>query len=295
MYKIIIVVAIILLPSITLAFDRDVMASRLHLNAEFKSTGQTVAERIVELDKIKSEINYKLTLKPFDVELIFFKGMVVRQYAYTLSDPLKPSDLDKLKVIGAESDQYFLKAIEENIDALKLNQLYIIRNSSSKLAVLTIDKIIEIDERLKHEERQVVDLKRSKIVALIKLARFDEAESETKALRMKYPKRFKESSVDYYLNEISENKLKITSEKKESITVEQVEDITEKEVIVEAVEDKSPSMIVVEKQMAEVEIEKSTNYINIINNYWLYILAFIIVLGIYLKIRRKNNLRPLIL
>lgn len=73
MYKIIVVVAIMLLPSITLAFDRDVMATRLHLNAEFKSTGQTVAERIIELDRIKSEINYKLTLNQFDVELIFFQ------------------------------------------------------------------------------------------------------------------------------------------------------------------------------------------------------------------------------
>lgn len=78
--------------------------------------------------------------------------------------------------------------------------------------------------------------------------------------------------------------------KKESNAIAVIDDSSKNEQknVVETEKDKNSGTGFVEKQITEIGLKKSSSSIDVIKNYWLYILAFIVILGIYLKVRRKK-------
>lgn len=198
----------------SLGEDYSKYDSELYVSTDPKNK-EEAQERITKLDSIIKEIDEKLTATPEDAQLNYLKGRAIYAYIYTFPRPRTAQQMIEMKALGQEAVSWYQKAIEHDRGDLTVGQLYLLKGFDYDWSVKAIDKILKRDKRLIGEERQIVELKRSKVVALIKLGRFEDAENEVKALRNDYPDRFKESSVDYYKEEIVEAKKKIQSKKEE--------------------------------------------------------------------------------
>ncbi|WP_396589158.1 hypothetical protein [Bermanella sp. R86510] len=284
MMKLTVIALLMFVSTSSLAFDREAIESRLYVASNFKSSGQTVGDRIEELDKIQSEIDFELEKGTIDSELLFLKGMVIRQYAYTIEDPLTNQDLKKLKSIGKESDRWLMKSLENNIDELSLDQLYIIKKSGSQLAVKTIDKILEKDKRLIGEDNRIVELKRQKIDNLIRLGRFDEARKEMEETNQEHPT-FKSAEWDEaFEGQIVEVKEKMAEQEEEPPVEAEIKDTSIKNDEVESVVDEAPK-----KEVGLNPKPEEVKIILIDNRYWPFLLAILAVIGLYLYSRKKQK------
>lgn len=282
--KLTVIALLMFVSTSSLAFDREAIESRLYVASNFKSSGQTVGDRIEELDKIQSEIDFELEKGTIDSELLFLKGMVIRQYAYTIEDPLTNQDLKKLKSIGKESDRWLMKSLENNIDELSLDQLYIIKKSGSQLAVKTIDKILEKDKRLIGEDNRIVELKRQKIDNLIRLGRFDEARKEMEETNQEHPT-FKSAEWDEaFEGQIVEVKEKMAEQEEEPPVEAEIKDTSIKNDEVESVVDEAPK-----KEVGLNPKPEEVKIILIDNRYWPFLLAILAVIGLYLYSRKKQK------
>jgi hypothetical protein len=286
--KIIIVFIMILSPVVSFSLERDAIETKLYIDSTFKRSGQSIEERVIELDKIKFEINKELELNEFDSELLFFKGMVIRQYAYTFKDPITSLDLEKLKLIGVESDTWLLKSIENGMGGLTVSQLYMLKGSSLELAVKTIDEIISRDKRLIEDDR-IVELKRQKIDNLIRLGRFGEARDEMIETNQEHPA-FKSTEWDEaFEGQILEvqAKLKATQEKEADTPIEKPEEKPIKNQVVTAdttVDEEMNPMVLNEDSSPRLIQLKS-----VLEQYGIFILAFFVFLGMYFFSNRKSK------
>lgn len=247
-----------------------------------------IKRRITELDSYIIDINQELNVNPEDAQLNYIKGRAIYAYIYTVAVPRSNQQVIEIKALKKEAYAWYKNAIKYDNNDLTVKQLQILRGYNSELAAATIDKIIEKDERLIGEDGRIVDLKRSKIVALIKLEKFEEAEVEVKALREDYPDRFKETSVAYYKEEITEAKKNLQAiQEKEANTL----------VIEKSAVKPSAKKVVVADVPVEDEVKDAASKIKAekiapespIKQYGLLILALVIAFGLFLYGRRRNK------
>jgi hypothetical protein len=210
MRLIFVTIFITLFCSSVFGLDRRAIESRLHVGAAFKTSGQTIDMRINELNRIQSELDAQLE-QGEDPELLFLKGIVIRQYAYTIQDPLTGDDLESLRSIDEESNRWLQRSIESGADELSVDQLYIISRSSSHLAVKVIDEIMNRDERLKGNDRLVIEMKSMKIDALMNIGEYELALSEAADLRSEFPDVIDEGFLEVYQQEV--DRLKVIEQK----------------------------------------------------------------------------------
>ncbi|MGR6871831.1 hypothetical protein ACU6U9_05875 [Pseudomonas sp. HK3] len=239
-------------------------------------------ERIEEVNSLGGAIDEALIDAPDDVKNNMLKGLQLYATIYA-NDTLDKNTIHELKL---ESQKFLKIALEGNkLDrSLSVMELEVIRAYAGlELISIVVDEIVNSQKN--YDVKDIVELKRSKIVALIKLGRFEDAGNEVKALRNDYPDRFKESSVDYYKEEIVEAKKKIQSKKEEITPI--TETIKEKKsVLSEAGKVDTSTKPVLGKPKQENKQELATTSAvtqlkSIVERYGLYLLALFAVLALY--------------
>lgn len=247
-----------------------------------------IKRRIAELDSYIVDINKDLSINPEDAQLNYIKGRIIYAYIYTIPRPRTNQQTIRVTTLKKETYTWYKKSMDYDRGELTADQLYIMNRFSADLSVKAIDKILKRDKRLIGEDARITDLRRSKIVALIKIGEYDLAQNEVKYLREKYPNRFKESSANYYEEEIVKAKNKI--EKIDLKNNSEVKDVAvskqdeAKDINKELLEEK-PSLIdkAIENAESEtIELDFTAH------RHWLFLFALIVVFGLYFNSRRKG-------
>jgi hypothetical protein len=248
-----------------------------------------ISNKRIQLDQFLQFLNSELERDPNSAVLSYLKGQTILSYIYLIPPPYSKDDFAYIHKIKSDALVWMVNASKLNNNDLTVPQLYVLRRFNSELAVYATDEIIEKDERLRGEDKKVVELKRSKIVALIKLSRFEEAESEAKTLHEKYPDRFKLTSVAYYNEEIAESKSKqkSTEEKEANKPVEKPEEKPiENEVVAANTtvnEEIKPNVLTEESSPSLIQFK------SVLEQYGIFILAFFVFLGMYFFSNRKSK------
>jgi len=269
------------LSKISFGLDREAIEAELYLGSNFKKTGQTIVERIDELDKIQSEIDSELVMYPRDPELLLFKGEVIRAYAYTISDPFTEVELEELKSIENRANTWFLEVVENNHDDLTVEQLYQFKGYSSELAVYAIDEILASDHNLDDKDR--VELIRNKIDHLIRLNQYDDAIAEMEQFNKDYPA--------FVSSEWDEAFIGLIGEAKER---------GPKDFTVEPEQNNMPDKLVAQKKQEAVVHIESENYVKMESfykkppkktkdNMWLWIIGLVFIVSAGVVARRRGR------
>jgi hypothetical protein len=286
-------ILIVSIITITFLFSSQVFsfdAKKIEGNLKFATSLKDLEEierRVEELNEIEKNIDEELKVNQNDPELLFLKSRAIISYIYTINPPFTDVEFEKIKELKIESSTWMLKSAEFNDNNLSLEKLYVMHDFSSELAVYSVDEIIKIDSTI--EEKDIIELKRSKIDNLIRLGRFGEARDEMTETNREHPT-FKSTEWDEaFEGQILEvqAKLKATLEKEADTPIEKPEEKPIKNQVVTAdttVDEEMNPMVLTEDSNPRLIQLKS-----VLEQYGIFILAFFVFLGMYFFSRRKSK------
>jgi hypothetical protein len=280
-----IVILLFVIPSV-FGNDNSDMFDKLKKYLFFNYSHISYSERVDEVDNIGMVLDENLKLTPYSVKDNMLKGL--QQYANIYAnEKLKKNEIKTFKL----NSQKFLKiALEENKTEreLSLLELEVIRTySGPELVPLVVDEIVGTQKS--YEEKDIVELKRSKIDNLIRLGRFGEARDEMIETNQEHPA-FKSTEWDEaFEGQILEvqAKLKATQEKEADTPIEKPEEKPIKNEVVAA------NATVNEEIKPKVLTEESSpiliQFKSVLEQYGIFILAFLVFLGMYFFSNRKSK------
>ena len=155
---------------------------------------------------------------------------------------------------------------------------------SSELAVYSTDEIIKINTAL--EEKDIVELKRSKIDSLIRLGRFDEARAEIAETNQEHPNFRSEEWDEAFIGQIDEVQAKLKATQDNEVNTPTAKKLDNKLAVNEVTEVDSDVSLAETNANAEPKIIKLGSHIK---QYAPFILGLLALLSLYLFNNRKRK------
>ena len=245
---------------------------------------EDIERRVKELNEIQKNIDEELKVSQNDPLLLFLKSRVVLSYIYTISPPFTGLELKEIEAIKKESSIWILKAAKFNDNKLSLKNLYVMHDFSSELAVYSTDEIIKINTAL--EEKDIVELKRSKIDSLIRLGRFDEARAEIAETNQEHPNFRSEEWDEAFIGQIDEVQAKLKATQDNEVNTPTAKKLDNKLAVNEVTEVDSDVSLAETNANAEPKIIKLGSHIK---QYAPFILGLLALLSLYLFNNRKRK------